>query len=150
MRRGIATVLLALAELVVAYVGMVALGALAGGWSLDTLADQALGLSVHAAVVFVRGLGPVAVLTALGAWGLGRRRGASPGLPAVAGIATAASLVVVPGLLARPLGDWPHLQIPGPAEWVTTVALLAAASTAAWHLAGRRARRRVASAAPAS
>jgi hypothetical protein len=136
VKRAILASGLALAGTAAAYGALGALAALAGGWTREVAPGQAVGLALHAAVVFVRGVLPTVLLTSL-ACARAARRGRDPGPLAILGIAGLAAAFVFPTLLTLPIGDWPRLQVTRLADGAASIAALALAGAAAVGLARR-------------
>lgn len=131
MKRWLLACGLAALGLAAAYTLLGAIAAIMGSWSGETAIDQAAGLAIHAAIVFVRGLLP-SVLTTLALRGLAERRlGRPPGWALTGTLATLAAAAAVPVFLISQLGSWPHLQIGSAVDAAATVALLALGSAAA-------------------
>jgi hypothetical protein len=110
---------------------------LVGGWSAQVALDQLIGLGLHAAVVFVRGVLPAVLLTAGACAIWARWRGAEPSPFWTLALALPVSALVTLAVLTTPIGDWPRLQVGGALDAALTVLLLTAASAAALFLAGR-------------
>jgi hypothetical protein len=136
VKRAILASGLALLGTAAAYAALGAVAGLAGGWTREVAPGQGVGLAAHAAVVFVRGVLPTALLTSL-ACAQAARRGRAPGPLATLGIAGLAAALVFPTLLTLPIGDWPRLQVTRLADGAASIAALALAAAAAVGLAGR-------------
>jgi hypothetical protein len=133
--------LLALLGTALAYLLLGVVLGVAGGWSRQTALDQAIGLGIHAAVVFVRGVLPAVLATATACWVWRRWRGAEPGGAALLALALLLATLVTGLLLTPEIAGWPRLQVKRAVDGVATVLLLAAASAAAERLARRLVRR---------
>ena len=128
---------LASAGLAAAYAAFAMLGAVAGGWSGETLRDQALGLALHGAVVLARGLLPTLLLTAALRALFVRAAGRPAGLAGTALLACGAAAAAVPAFLTSALGAWPRLQIGSTVDAAASIALLGLGSACAVLLAAR-------------
>lgn len=111
---------------------------MASGWSRKVALDQAYGLALHAAVVFVRGVLPTVLATGAACLGWRRRRRSDPGAPITVAIALVLAGLVTWLVLTSPIADWPRLELEGAADAAATVALLAGAAAGADLLARRR------------
>jgi len=118
----------------------VVLGVVAG-WSRAVALDQALGLALHAAVVFVRGALPAVLATGAACWFWRHRRGSDPGVWATLALSLALAALVTALVLTSPVAGWPRLEIERTSDAVATVALLGGGAAAAELLARRRLRR---------
>ena len=137
MKRALLASGLALLGTALAYGALGMAAGLAGGWTWEIGPSQALGLALHAAVVFLRGLLPAVLLTSLAGALLAQRAGRPLGWRATLAIAGVVAAVVFSGLLTLPLGDWPRLQVTRAVDAVASVVALALASAAAVGLARR-------------
>ena len=115
----------------------------AAGWSLEVARDQAIGLGVHAGVVFVRGVLPAVLATGIACIAWRRSRGAEPGVPVTFALAVLVALVVTLLLLASPVVPGPLLAVERATDGVATVLLLGAAGAAADLLARRLLRKQL-------
>jgi hypothetical protein len=134
-------VLAALLATAAAYLllGLVMAGA--AGWSREVALDQAVGLAVHAGVVFARGVLP-ALLVVEAACALWRRsRGAELGAPATIAVALVLAAPLAFLALTAPLADWPRLAVKGVPDAAATILLLGGVAAGADLLARRAARR---------
>lgn len=109
----------------------------AGGWSRPVALDQAVGLAVHAAVVFARGVLPALIATGAACRLWRRRRGTEATAWGTLALAAVLSACFALPILTVPLGGWPRLEVRGTADAAATVALLAAAAAGAELLARR-------------
>jgi hypothetical protein len=111
--------------------------ALVGGWSAQVALDQVIGLGLHAAVVFVRGLLPAVLVTAGACAIWARLRGTEPSPLWTLALALPVAALVTLAVLTTRVGDWPRLQVGGALDAALTMLLLTAASAAALLLAKR-------------
>jgi len=116
--------------------------AVAGGWSRKVALDQAIGLALHAGVVFVRGVLPAVLATGIACLAWRRSRGSDPSAPVTLALTLPLAGVVTLLVLASPLVGGPRLEVKRAIDWVATVLLLGAASAAAELLARRLLRKR--------
>ena len=141
MTRALLALALALLGTALAY-GLLALAlGLVGGWSAQVALDQLIGLGLHAAVVFVRGVLPAVLVTAGACAIWARLRGTETSPLWTLALALPVAALVTLGILTTRIGDWPHLQVGGVLDAALTVLLLTAASAAALLLAKRILRR---------
>lgn len=142
MRRALLALLIAVGATLLGYALLAAVGAVAGGWSAETLRDQAIGLAFHAGVSLARGVVPTVLATAAAVTIVGGVRGSAPGALAVAGLALGVAAAVTATALTMPLGGFPRLEIHGALNASATVAVLAAVAAASLLGAGRALRAR--------
>lgn len=133
--------LVALVGTALAYLLLGLVLAVAGGWSRKVALDQAIGLALHAGVVFVRGVLPAVLATGIACLAWRRSRGSDPGAPATLALALPLAVLVTLVLLASPLVGGPRLEVNRAIDWVGTVLLLGAAGAAADLLARHLLRR---------
>jgi len=114
----------------------------AGSWSRKVALDQAVGLAVHAGVVFARGVLPAVLATGAACLLWRRWRGSDPGAWATLALSLVLAALVTWLVLTSVIGDWPRLEMRRAADAVATVALLGGAAAAAELLARRWMRRR--------
>jgi len=114
----------------------------AAGWSQKTALDQAVGLAMHAGVVFARGVLPAVLATGAACLVWRRWRGSDPGAWGTLALSLVLAAVVTLLVLTSPIAGWPRLEVKGARDAVATVVLLGAAAAGAELLARRWLRRR--------
>lgn len=129
--------LLAFAATALGYVVLGVVLGVSARWPRDVAIDQAIGLALHAAVVFVRGILPAVLATASACWLWRHTRGSDPGVLTTLALAVVLAALVTMLLLTSSIADWPRLEVKAAPDAVATVALLAAAATASDLLARR-------------
>jgi hypothetical protein len=132
---------LALFGTALSYLVLGAVLGVAGGWSHDVVLDQAIGLGLHAGVVFVRGVLPAVLATGMACLLWRHWRGSDPGPWATLGLSLVLATGVALLLLTSSIGDWPRLHVKRAADAIATVLLLGAAAAGAELLARRWLRR---------
>lgn len=107
------------------------------GWTREAALDQAVGLGLHAGVVFVRGVLPAVLATGAACLIWRRTRGADPGAWATLGVSLPLAALVTVLVLTSAIRNWPRLELRSAADGITTVLLLGAAAAGADLLARR-------------
>lgn len=133
--------LVALAGTILGYLALGVVVGVSAGWSREVAIDQAIGLALHAAVVFVRGVLPAVLALGSACWLWRHRRGSDPGAWATLTLALALAAVVTLLILTSPIAGWPRLEVKRAPDALATVALLGAAAAGAEGLSRRWLRR---------
>ncbi len=137
LTRLLLAVLLALLGTGLGYLSLGVVLGVAAGWSRDVAIDQALGLAIHAAVVFVRGVLPAVLATRATCWLWRHRSGSDPGVWGTLALSLVLAALMTALVLTSSLAGWPRLEIERAPDAVATVALLGGGAAAAELLARR-------------
>lgn len=141
LTRLLLTALVALTGTILGYLALGVVVGVSAGWSREVAIDQAIGLAMHAAVVFVRGVLPTALALGSACWFWRHRSGSDPGAWATLALALVLAAGVTLLILTSAIAGWPRLDVKRAPDALATVALLGAAAAGA-ELLSRRWRRR--------